>query len=55
MAFDGSREQYYEARAADLRALAEKCKIPEIKFQLEVVAKQYENLAAGVRCGVLTN
>lgn len=54
MSFDGSRAQFYTDRAAEVRAIADTCKLPEIKAQLETVAHQYENLAFSVQSGALS-
>jgi hypothetical protein len=54
MGFDGSRAEYYRQRAAEIRALAAKCKLPDIKWQLEMVAQQYEDLAFSVDSGTLS-
>jgi hypothetical protein len=54
MAFDGSRATYYRNRAAEIRALAAACKLPDIKAQLDHVARQYDNLAVSVESGVLS-
>lgn len=40
-------------RAADVRAIADTCKMPEIKTQLEACAQQYDHLALSVRSGAL--
>jgi hypothetical protein len=45
MAFDGSRAQFYRDQARQIREIAEACVVPEIKEQLERVARQYEALA----------
>ena len=53
MALDGSRAEFYRHRAEELHALAEKCRDPMIKDQLEKVAKQYESLSLSVDKGML--
>jgi hypothetical protein len=45
MAYDGSRAQFYLDQARQIREIAATCVVPEIKEQLERVARQYEALA----------
>jgi hypothetical protein len=54
MSLDGSRGQYYQSRAVEVRAFAETCKDFTIQAQLETVAKEYEALAQSVEKGLLS-
>ena len=53
MAFDGSRAQFYRDKARRIREMAGTCVLPDIKDQLELIARQYETLARQVETGSL--
>jgi hypothetical protein len=53
MTFDGARTQFYRDKARRVRAIAECCALPDIKEQLERIARQYETLAHQVETGSL--
>jgi hypothetical protein len=53
MKLDGSPSEYYLSRAADIHALAEKCKDEAIKVRLKWVSEQYETLARLINAGPL--
>ena len=53
MAFDGSRVEFYRDKARRIRELAGACVLPDIKEQLERIARQYEVLARQVETGSL--
>jgi hypothetical protein len=53
MPFGGSSAQFYRDRARQLRELAEKCRTPSIKEQLEDIANQFDRLADQVATGHL--
>ena len=55
MAFDGSRAQLYRDKARQIREMAATCVLPDIREQLERIARQYETLAHQVETGSLPN
>ena len=45
MAYGGTRAEFYLDQARQVREIADLCVIPEIKEQLERIARQYEAMA----------
>ncbi len=53
MALDGTRADYYRARARQARDLAERTRVSDLKQEYELIAEQYEKLAHLIDSGYL--
>ena len=52
MTFGDSRAEYYLHRVSELRALAKQARDSQIKAALEMIAREYDMLAASVESGL---